>query len=502
MLAKWIDQIGDWNPQLWRELKGHLTPRNLVFATTASFLIQVSLVLTFSERSCTYTNGHCNLTLLEYNWVAIFRILDWIFPLCLFTLGVYTLVANMVREKHKGTLNFIRLSPQSSENILLGKMLGVPCLVYLGILLAVPLHIGAGIVAGVPLNWIIAFYALVIATCGFLYNAVLLNTSLTQAPYQAIASSFLGAWLGSSFIGLLEFQLDWESLSYNDLGDWGWFFFTLGNRLISLNLWMLITVSVASYWLWVAANRVFCNPHDTILSKEQSYWLVGSFQIWLLGLFWSQKNNPYPENNLFFGCLFAVSVISLILLLCVIYGISPQRQQLLDWARYDRIQSPKSWLDWIRGKRSPGTMAIALNLAMTGAIWLPWVLLFNASVEDKIKAIAGLLLSANLIWFYAVLAQLILLLKRGASGVWALSLLSLVIFLPMFLLLPLENKVPALWMFSVFGSGWILLEKVSLVTVFFSLLSQWALMVGTNLYLTKHLQRVGESASKQLFESR
>lgn len=502
MLAKWINQIGDWNPQLWRELKGHLTRRNLVFAGTSSFLIQVSLVLAFSERSCTYTDGNCNLTLLEYNWVAIFRILDWIFPLCLFAMGVYTLVADMVRERQRGTLNFIRLSPQSSENILLGKILGVPCLVYLGILLTIPLHVGAGIAAGVPLSWIIAFYALIVAVCGFLYSAVLLNSSLTQAPYQAIGSSFLGAWLGSSFIGLLEFQLDWDSLSYNDLGDWGWFFFPLGNHLISLNLWMLITVSVASYWLWVAANRVFCNPHGTLLSKEQSYWLVGSFQVWLLGLFWSQINNPLPDNNLFFGCLFGVSVISLILLLCVIYGISPQRQQLMDWARYDGVQSRKSWLDLMIGKRSPATVAIALNLAMTGAIWLPWILSFNATVDYKIKAIAGLLLSANLIWFYAVLAQLILLLKRGSSGVWALSVLSVVILLPILVLLPLEDKVPALWMFSVFGSGWMLLEKVSLVTVFFSLLSQWALMVGTNLYLTKRLQRAGESTSKQLFESR
>ncbi|HBE16681.1 MAG TPA: hypothetical protein DEG17_26495 [Cyanobacteria bacterium UBA11149] len=499
MLAKLIDRIGDSNPQLWRELKGHLTGRNLIYVLSASLLIQGSLLLAFSETTCTYKKGICTRTLWHYDWLPIFRTLDWIFPLTLFSIGVYTLVADVVRERRKGTLNFIRLSPQSSENILLGKILGVPCLVYLGILLAMPLHVGAGIAAGVPVSWIIAFYALIVAASGFLSCAALLNVSLTQAPYQAIASSFLGAWLGSSFIGLLEFQLDWNSLTYNDLGDWGWFVFSLGNRMISLNLWMLITVSVASYWLWVAANRLFRNPYGTMLSKEQSYWLVGSFQIWLLGLFWSQVNNSVPDSNLLFGCLFGVSVISLILLLCVIYGISPQRQQLLDWARYDRFNSAKSWLDWIKGKRSPATMAIALNLAMTGAIWLPWVLLFNATVEDKIKAIAGLLLSANLIWFYAVLAQLVFLSKRGNSGAWALSVLSLVILLPIFLLLPLENKVPGLWMFSAFGSGWMLLEKASMVTIFFSLLGQWALMVGTNLYLTKHLQRVGESATKQLY---
>ncbi len=379
MLLKSLDRIGDWNPQLLREIKGHMKPRNAITVITVSLFVQTIICLAFSRKDCAnYDANGCIEWDWKFDWLSIFRSLDWIFPLALFAISVYLLVANMVEEERRGTLNFIRLSPQSSENILLGKILGVPLLVYLGILLALPLHLGAGIAAGIPLSWTIAFYALMIAVCGFLYCAVLLNASLTQTPYQAVASSFLGAWLGSSFIGLLEFQLDWEVLGYREWGNFFWFVFPIGNKLILLNLWLLITISVATYWLWQSANRLFRNPNKTLLSKQQSYWLVGSFQVWLLGLFWWLLQDNVTGKDSFFACLFGLSIVTLILFLGVIYAISPQRQDLLDWARYGEVKSHNSkvkrfnasWVDWFGGKRSPAVVAMAFNLAITGAISL------------------------------------------------------------------------------------------------------------------------------------
>ncbi|RQH23304.1 hypothetical protein D5R40_27115 [Okeania hirsuta] len=90
--------------------------------------------------------------------------------------GVYMLVADLAKEKRLGTLNFIRLSPQSIQKILLGKLLGVPILIYLALVLG-------------------------------------------------------------------------------------------------------------SYWIWKAVNRRYRNPNATIISKEQSYWLMGCFHFYLLPLF-------------------------------------------------------------------------------------------------------------------------------------------------------------------------------------------------------------------------
>ena len=48
----------------------------------------------------------------------------------LLVMGTYLLIADLSREERRGTLNFIRMSPESAKNILLGKLLGVPILVY------------------------------------------------------------------------------------------------------------------------------------------------------------------------------------------------------------------------------------------------------------------------------------------------------------------------------------------------------------------------------------
>jgi ABC-type transport system involved in cytochrome c biogenesis permease component len=57
--------------------------------------------------------------------------------------GVYALASNFKQEKKRGTLNFLRLSPQKARSIIVGKLLGVPVLVYLGVLCAVPLQMYA-----------------------------------------------------------------------------------------------------------------------------------------------------------------------------------------------------------------------------------------------------------------------------------------------------------------------------------------------------------------------
>ncbi|HAG81088.1 MAG TPA: hypothetical protein DCL61_07915 [Cyanobacteria bacterium UBA12227] len=509
MVLPLIEKLGDWNPQLMRELKGRLKLRNRMIVLTISLLLQSFILLGYSEVRRPYCSGNdCDDFSLTFNWLEIFRTLNWILPLVLFSIGIYILIADLVREQRRGTLNFIRLSPQSSHSILLGKVLGVPILAYLGVALTLPLHFTAGILAGVPLGWTIGFYALIGAVCALFYTTAILNTLLNQAPYQAIAGSFLGIWLGSSFLGFFEVQFEWYPPTYRYLGDWYWFFWNLSSQPLLLTLWILITISVSTYWIWQAANRLFHNPNRTMLSKQQSYWLVGSFQIWLLGLLWSQLNES-TRQDYFFGCLFAVSLVTLFLFIAVMWATSPQRQTLLDWARYEQGKTRASqklfntsWADLVLGKRSPVLVAITLNLAITGIVWLPWVLLLPLSSQTKIQAIAGLILSANLILIYALINQLILLKKRTKSGILTAGTLSVVILLPPVILSAFSlQKMTGIWLFSVFGAPWMMFNQASAISVILSLLGQWVIMGGLSFYLTQQLQRAGESASKSLFAS-
>lgn len=507
MFLTLIDRLGEHNPQLFRELKGRMTNRNVLTAVAVSAIGQVMVVLYFSQQHCMQLDNatsRCVEYYWEFNWLGIFITLAWTLPLVLFAAGVYLLCGDLAKEENRGTLNFIRLSPRSSQSILLGKVLGVPMVLYLAIAIALPLHLRSGLEAGVPLSWVLGFYILIAVGCCFLYSAALLNTLLTKIPYQALTSSLLTVWLGSSYIGLITLHFNWDKRLY--LGyDWKWFVFPVGRDLELLFCWMVVTVSIGCYWMWQALNRRFSNPNATLLNKKQSYWVVGSFQVWLLGLFWPFMNSTPVETSVF-GIMFLMCILNLIVLLPMIAAISPNRQALQDWARYKPSGTQKSsirglWRELMVGEKSPAVVAIAINIGIVAAIWLPWMLLWQVGTDVKMQAIAGFLLSFNLIWIYAAIAQLVLFMKMPKQGIWASSSAIAALALPpivLGLLFDSVNQVWGLWMFSVFGASWIAVQEVSAITIFLSLLGQFAVMAGLSLKLTKQIERAGESTSKSL----
>ncbi|WP_426549040.1 hypothetical protein [Dapis sp. BLCC M126] len=109
--------------------------------------------------------------------------LNWIFLAVMLIGGVYMLVEDIAEEKRLGTLNFIRLSPQSSQKILLGKLLGVPILIYLAVAISLPLYLWATISSGLSLSGFLRVSVVLITFCCFFYNLSLLVAFLgvTQA---------------------------------------------------------------------------------------------------------------------------------------------------------------------------------------------------------------------------------------------------------------------------------------------------------------------------------
>lgn len=45
MMLNFIDRVGEWNPQLFRELKGRLKPVNVLLAVISSLLLQLVVFL-------------------------------------------------------------------------------------------------------------------------------------------------------------------------------------------------------------------------------------------------------------------------------------------------------------------------------------------------------------------------------------------------------------------------------------------------------------------------
>jgi len=509
-----LNQLGEWNPQLYRELKGKLKPRNLLITVAASLITQFVL-LGFAYEQYVYAQEYQS----SIQWEFVFRPLNWMLPFLLLVCGVYQLSQDLAQEERKGTLNFIRLSPQSSQSILLGKILGVPALVYLGMALTIPLHIFSALRAGIPWLWLLGIYTLWGVGCCLFYSTAFFYTLLwnSQGDSKSIAglAGLLTFCLSSPLISLIDLSFHFYN-SNSGLGNWQWFFLPLGHQAVLAYAWTIITLSVATYWIWQAVNRRFRNPNATLLSKTQSYWLVACFEVWLLGFAVAKLNSTPSDPHLLAGLSF-VFFLNPVWFLILIGALSPRRQALLDWARYRRYnsnsQNKSIWhrpliQDLIWGEKSPAVVAVGINLLITAVIWVPWILLLPEKLWQQEnftthQALLSLFLTINLILLYGIINQLMVFIKTSRPGLWTTGVIGTVMVLPFLIggILGVDPMtMPFLLMFSPFPV--LALVNASITTVFLGLLAQLSVVGFLSLQLTKKLQKAGETESKALFSER
>lgn len=560
MKLKWIDPIGDWNPQILREIKGRVKPRNLLIAGAISLVGQFLLFIAFQSQlpvenryGGTVTNRYCTGAKSYYQpdclkdsfdnfiinwpqwWLDLFLWMSVIGIFGLLVAGTYMLIGDLAQEERRGTLNFIRLSPQSSQNILVGKIIGVPILLYAIAALGIPLHLWAGISGHIPPLLIFGFYAVLAASCIFFYSGGLL--------FALFSSGFSGfqPWLGSGLVFMflwftcvkpvMNTPGDWLSLfspyvllpyltdasnvgdrywfSYLEINRLQWFNLKLGISIVSLLSFTLANYALWTYWIWQSLQRRFPNPTKTILSKAQSYLVIACFEA--IGLGFAMQIPRWGGSSSYnMTSLNLLLVFNLCLFLALITTLSPQRQSLVDWARYRRqkvTNRNKFWnsslvKDLVWAEKSPALVAIAINLVIASSILIPWVLLW-ADSDKKMAGIASVVISATLTLIYAVVAQLMLLTRTRKQMQWAAGAVSALIVLPPVIcgvLLLSPDKHPALWLFSPFP--WLAIENASAMTVFLSLLAQLGAITLCSFQLNRQLKTAGESASKALFEGR
>lgn len=554
MMSQLIDRIGESNPQLFREIKGRLKPRNIAIASAISIVGQLLVYLYYSSllptigaqynRYCTgtapsdsyYSQPTCindlqgNWMIMEELWsLDVFTFLSVVGIFALLVVGTYMLISDLSREEQRGTLNFIRLSPQSAKSILIGKVLGVPIILYWVAFLAVPFHLIVGLSAHIPLQLILVFYGILIASCILFYNAALLF---------GLVSPGLGgfqAWLGSGTVLLfLSFMtgmvmsstflsdspFDWLALLYpgtvlnylvqatylppytvgylnlNHFNDLLWYGQPLWNNAWSGIGFILLNMGWWTFWITQALKRRFHNPLATVLNKPQSYWITGSYVVILLG-FVLQNSDSY---RLFQGFI-ALQLFLVAFFLLLIAALSPHRQVLQDWARY-RHQMPRnnrSWTkDLIFGDKSPSTVAIALNVGIVVAYLTPAILLSN--LEDKTLAtLGGLWLGLSMILIYALIAQRMLMMKSSKRFIASASMVGTLIIFPVmcfgfFGIEPTQIAWP--WLFSVLPI--VATEYVTKTTLFLSLLGQWLTISLLSIQMQRQLRLAGESQTKAL----
>lgn len=550
----------DSNPQLFREIRGKLKTRNIVIAAAIAVMTQFMAVIfllgkfpglniignqcgrygmalvyqEYSHQVC-YAQNAAGDWVINWQlwWLDLFIILSLISIFALLVGGSYLLIADLVKEEERGTLNFIRLTPQSASSVLLGKILGVPILLYTAIALLFPLHLIAGLQSQIPLHLILAFDLTVVVSCAFYYSLALLWSLFD------VGVSGLKPWLASGAIGfcllfltellldnrylnldhflactfifhpgiILSYLIDASHLRFgatdflapNDLaqlsfyGQAFWIKAGTGIGLVCLNfcLW--------AYWGWAILKRRFHNPEGTMLSKVHSYRLTAWFTFIALG-FTLQQDTRYFSGDLLNSNNFVFLQISLSLFgLGLIFALSPQRQTLWDWARY-RHQTGKDntlWKELVLGDNSPSTIAVAINLAIAIIFITPSILLLlNHHKQDIFW---GLILSGTNVLLYAVIAQFILTSKTRHRGIWSMVTVGSMIILPPIFLGLAEisfQTLPQVWLLSFMPIEATQYAPVGAIA--FALLGQWLGITVIGLQMTRKLKQAGASETKIL----
>lgn len=555
MKLDWLDPVGDWNPQLLRELKGRVKPRNLIisgaisllgqFVLFMSFLVQIPQLredgsLPFRDKYCTDISEYernCladtagNLLINWQKWsLDLFLALSLIGIFGLLVAGTYLLINDLTQEERRGTLNFIRLSPQSAQSILLGKILGVPILLYLIALSAVPLHLWSGIAAHVPLMRILSFYGVLGLGCLFFYSTSLLFGLISSAlgGFQAWLGSaivFIFLWLAAAK-PILNNSLDWISIfspilmlqyliaatgiesstsfAHLNIEQLHWLSLPIGLGIVGLSSALILNYSLWTYWCWQALQRKFPNPSKTIFSKRQSYLIVACVEVTIVGFAFSDNQSRLLEDN--FGILL---LYNFVLFLALVVALTPQKQALQDWARYRKQQFKRKKLlssslirDLIWGEKSPALVTIALNLAIASTMLVPWIFT-QLDGRDWIPALTNLVISASLILVYAAIAQLVVFMRTQKQGLWIIGTLAALVILPPVILglLAIEpSQAPLLWLFTAFPYATIRYTSIS--STFLALLGQFSVLALCTLQISRQVKIAGESASKALLASR
>lgn len=564
-----IDKIGDWNPQLLRELKGRFKPFPVIIAFVTSLATQLIIFLyqlreipdlqskeniTILGKYCKLVNvkehydnwGSCfpnqiNMQLWwEDHWKYMFLSLSVIFIFTLLVAGTYLIINDLSQEERKGTLNFIRLSPQSETSIFAGKMIGVPVLIYLVVLAAIPFHILTGINGNLPFANILCFYLILVASCIAFYSFALLF-----GVFGGSALSGFKPWLGSGLVFLvLSFSVELFKYSNSDrvnvvgfaallspttiadyffpgflnsktptLQQLKFFNFAVGKSFIGVIAIHLSNYALWTYWAWQGLKRCFRNPNATIFSKQQSYLIFTCFQIVLIGFFVCIDYNYseyYSYWRRFTENMFIFFLWNMCLMVPLFALMLTPRQAIQDWARFrfhkeeHRKDSSKTSLlsELIYGEKSPAILAIAINLIIAASAVL--ILFFETNIdslhstENFSKLLGTLLVFVSLIMIYATVAQIMLMLKNSKRVLWAAGTTSALIVLPILVLgvLDIQSENTLFLFTAVF---WSAAEKSTFSEIFAVFACQVVISGLLNWYLIKQVRSAGESATKAMF---
>ncbi len=500
-LAKFTERIGDWNPQLLREINGKFTNTSITVILVAASLVQALTVLwLFSGK------------VEDERFYSGFHALNWLLPTIAIVGGIYALITDINHERKSGTFEFIRSSPQSGKSIFHGKLLGVPSLVYLAILSFVPLHLSLALAIGANLGLMLAWYV-TIGVFGY-FCTIVTSLYILYGGNRAILFAALTSWPIISAIGVYDRYLtaaigkqSWMTI---DPPAYTWFYLPISNNIWLADLFSCVTLLTLSNWLWIAIDRKYLNSNSTVIEKQHSYQINAIVQVWLIGFALPHLNSTSADLNLMvLGIFQSLGAFSLVWLIPLIL---PSHKSLHEWMRSWLEKYPDrhrfNWRDpdliqelmW--HDRSPVILAVLINLAIAAICWGGLAIgtfIVSHNLDLCIKFMFGLAIATLLSLIYTIVAQqMVLQAQIKNSGI-----------LPLFLLMSLIPLIFG-WMFMTSWQShhlykdigcigllfspffWFGISQLSLLTIGITMLSQVWISMKFLRFFKHQLLRVGE----------
>ena len=552
MMHNLMDKLGDYNPQLLREIKGRMKPRNVILTIAISLMSQFLLLMGFlaylpnspepgqkifniSNRYCTgkleYGRPQClldNYDNVIINWESwsldIFIWVSIIFTFSLLVMGTYLLINDLASEERRDTLNFLRLTPQTHQAIFMGKMMGVPILLYLAIVLAIRLHLWSGFAANIPFYLILSFYGVLLAACTCYYSAGLLFALIGSwlGGFQSwLASGAVLGFLALSMNALTHFSSEFSlsfvrflnpyffiphieaSSRYASWETWQnfhWFSINLESQYIVLAIFAVINFAVFNSFIWQGLQRCFRDPNNTMLAKSKSYAFMSYFAIVTVGCAGTDRMS---EN------IFYLLFLNFCAFLYLVAAITPHRQSLIDWARYRHLNSQNDNFskDAIHDEKSPAIVALAINAIIAIACIAGVVIIANTNLTDKANGFLALGLALSLAILYVVIVQISLFMKTRHRVIASIFILGAVMILPLIFVAVLfhdPRKYTFLWLFSALAPIFTLSPSESRVIAegLLAIVCHLAIAGFLMSTLMKNLRKAGESQTKAMMTNK
>jgi hypothetical protein len=207
----------------------------------------------------------------------------------------------------------------------------------------------------------------------------------------------------------------------------------------------------------------------------------------------------------------AFAVMDFMALLLVIPMLLPNKQAIQDWSRYRRERvTPQRRSFWQREllsdllfhDKSPALLAIAINIGMAMALWLPISLISFSKTAYGFRFLGGICVGSSLILIYAAIAHLGLFIKVRKRSLWIVGMLCGAAILPTigaFVLSPMSTPTglaAILLLCSPLAPMGILnLAGGTILATFVAQLGMFALLAGQ---LQRQLKISGRSQTKEL----